>query len=317
MNMKINFENNTLKRNKGNSLLDFPDNYTIVDLETTGLDPYYDEIIEISGLKVKNNKITKTFSSLIKPKRKIDEFITELTGITNEMVANSPSINEIITDFIEFIEDDIIVGHNVNFDINFLYDNYMKVTNKELKNDYIDTMRLARNLLKDLRHHRLKDLINYYKIEATSFHRALSDCNSTFSIYKCIKNDVIVQYNTIENFIIELKKRQEGVKAKDITTTNKNFDSDNILYNKSCVFTGKLEKMDRRQAMQKVVDLGGLVQDNINKETNFLIIGSFDYCSNIKGNKSNKIKKAELMKANGRDIEILSENIFYDIINIT
>ena len=74
--------------------------------------------------------------------------------------------------------------------------------------------------------------------------------------------------------------------------------------------------MQRKEAMQKVVDVGGLVQDNITKETNYLIVGSLDYISNIKGNKSSKMKKAENMKIKGLDIEIISENTFYDILNI-
>lgn len=307
---------NISKRNKGNSLIEFPVNYTIIDLETTGLDPEFDEIIEMSALKIKNNEIVDHFSTLIQPEYEIDDFITELTGITHEMLENAPLLEEKIADFINFIDNDIIVGHNVNFDINFLYDNYLRLENKELKNDYIDTMRLSKNFLKELNHHRLIDLVDYYNINVEGFHRAMLDCKSTFDIYNNIKADIINKFNSIENWKDYLKKRKIGTKAKDIVTSNKEFDVDNLLYNKNCVFTGKLEKMERKEAMQKVADIGGLVQDNINKDTNFLIIGSLEYSSNVKGNKSNKMKKAEKIKARGGDIEILSENVFYELINI-
>ena len=84
-------ENNT-RTGKGKSLLQFPNNYVVFDLETTGLDSNYDEIIEIGALRVRNNKIVEQFTTLIKPEYPIDEFITELTGITNEMVNDSPNI---------------------------------------------------------------------------------------------------------------------------------------------------------------------------------------------------------------------------------
>lgn len=308
--------NNRIIRNKGNSLIAFPTDYTIIDLETTGLDPSFDEIIEISALKIRNNKIIEEYSTLIQPTYEIDEFITNLTGITNEMLKNAPLLDEKIEEIIDFIGEDIIVGHNVNFDINFLYDNYLKIDKKELKNDYIDTMRLAKNFLKELKHHRLMDLVYYYEIDTKGFHRAILDCKSTFDIYNNIKMDIINKYDSVEKWVDLLKKRKDGIKAKDIVSLNKDFDIDNLLYNKNCVFTGKLEKMERKEAMQKVVDIGGLVQDNINKDTNFLIIGSLEYSSNVKGNKSNKMKKAEKIKETGGDIEILSENVFYELIDI-
>ena len=318
MNMTIQFgkQDNFIKRNKGKSLIDFPNDYTIIDLETTGLDPQFDEIIEMSALKIKNNKIIDQFSTLIRPEYEIDKFIEDLTGITNIMLKNAPLIEDKISEFVKFIGNDIIIGHNVNFDINFLYDNYLKITDKELKNDFVDTMRLSRNYLKELNHHRLIDLVNYYNIDVEQFHRALSDCKSTFDIYNSIKGDIINEFENIQNFKDTLKRKKDKVQAKNIISSNKEFDIDNLLYNKNCVFTGKLEKMERKEAMQRVVNIGGLVQDNINKNTNFLIIGSLEYSTNIKGNKSNKIRKAEQLKAKGNDIEILSENIFYELINV-
>jgi len=307
--------NNKVERDKGNSLIEFPVNYTVIDLETTGLDPAFDEIIEMSALKIRNNEIIEEYSTLVQPKYEIDEFITELTGITHEMLENAPLLEDKINEFISFIGEDIIMGHNVNFDINFLYDNYLKIEKEKLKNDYVDTMRLAKNYLKEFNHHRLIDLVDYYKINVEGFHRAMLDCKSTFDIYNNIKADILNKFESVENWKNELKKKKDGIKAKDIVTLNKEFDIENLLYNKNCVFTGKLEKMERKEAMQKVVDIGGLVQDNINKDTNFLIIGSLEYSSNIKGSKSNKMKKAEKIKATGGDIEILSENVFYELID--
>ncbi|MBQ7596713.1 MAG: 3'-5' exonuclease, partial [Clostridia bacterium] len=128
---------------KGRSLLIFPADYTVIDIETSGLSPEECEIIEISAVKVRNDKITDTFSQLIKPERRISAFITSLTGITNDMVKYAPDIKSVITDFADFIGSDILLGYNVNFDINFLYDNMVKHLGTPLNNDFVDVLRFS------------------------------------------------------------------------------------------------------------------------------------------------------------------------------
>ncbi len=93
-------------------------------------DPFYDEIIEISALKIIDNTIIDQFTSLIKPLNEIDEFITSLTGITNDMVKEAPSIDKVLPLFLNYIGSETVIGHNVNFDINFVYDNNMFSFNK-------------------------------------------------------------------------------------------------------------------------------------------------------------------------------------------
>ena len=97
--------------------------------------------------------------------------------------------------------------------------------------------------------------------------------------------------------------------------TRTEFDETHPLYGKLCVFTGTLEKMQRKDAMQIVVDLGGQVGNSVTKKTNFLILGNNDYCPLIKDGKSSKQKKAETLKLAGNDIEIISEDVFYDMIS--
>lgn len=156
---------------KGKSLIEIPNKYIAFDIETTGLDPMYDEIIETGAIKIEDGKEIETFSTLIKPKYEIDEFITQLTGITNEMVMDAPKINEVLPKFMDFIKDSVILGHNVNFDINFIYDNLINEDMNPITNDFVDTLRLSRRLLPELKHHRLSDLANYYNIDTTVFNR--------------------------------------------------------------------------------------------------------------------------------------------------
>ena len=166
---------------KGKSLISFPPDFTVVDIETTGFTPEKDEIIEISAIRVRNNLPEATFSSLIKPSQKINNFIANLTGITNEMLYVAPDIDIVLDKFSKFIGDDIILGHNVNFDINFLYDRLLEI--KPLTNDYIDTMRIAKRILPQLSSYRLCSIAEHLGVHQANAHRALSDCETTLKCF--------------------------------------------------------------------------------------------------------------------------------------
>ena len=174
---------------KINIITEFPQDYTVVDIETTGLSPSRDEIIEISALKIRSGKIYNEFSQLIKPKAKIGPFITHLTGITNEMVISAPKIEEVLPDFINFVSNDIILGHNVKFDLNFIRTNLENYGFNPLLNQSIDTMILGRKYCK-LKSHSLKNLAIHYKVSIEGHHRALNDCLITHNIYQNIKNSL-------------------------------------------------------------------------------------------------------------------------------
>lgn len=297
--------------NKGSSLIGFPDDFIVLDLETTGLDPYYSEIIEIAAIKIRNGVAVETFETLIKPHQDIDEFITILTGISNEMVSNAPYLTDVLPQILAFISNDIIVGHNINFDINFLYDNLERFLKKPLSNDFIDTMRLSRKALPYLPHHRLIDIAEYFAVFPNGYHRALNDCQTTYECFLKIK-EYVSEHIGIDEFIKSFKTKKRTLNS--LTFENLSYDETNPFYQKTCVFTGKLDKMERAAAAQLIVNMGGKCEDGVTKNTNFLILGNNEYCRTIKDGKSNKQKKAEEYKLKGLDIEIVSENIFYDML---
>ena len=172
-----------IRSHKGNSLIENLSNYTVLDIETTSLDSRDGEILEISALKVRNKKIVAEFSKLIKV-TEVGEFTIHLTGITDEeMRKYGEDIDFVLTEFLAFLGNDIIVGHNINFDINFIYDNLEKRLGLYLDNDFVDTLRLSRMLLSFLPRHRLDDLISYFNLETRNEHRALNDCILTNQVY--------------------------------------------------------------------------------------------------------------------------------------
>ncbi|MBI4856760.1 MAG: 3'-5' exonuclease [Acetobacterium woodii] len=174
-----------LREHKGTSLLIFPDNYVVVDIETTGFNPKVDEIIEIGAVKVSGNKITSIYQSLVRPKNPINPYISNLTGITNEMVVEANPIEVVLESFLAFIGSTILVGHNVNFDINFLYDHCEAHLHHYLKNDFIDLKELFRE--KQRSGDTFKTTCEKCAIQNTNAHRALSDCLATNNLYQSLK----------------------------------------------------------------------------------------------------------------------------------
>lgn len=308
----------TIRDKKGKSLIEFPSEYILIDIETTGLSPIYNEIIEISALKIKEGEVVSKFSELVKPDNQIDSFIESLTGISNEMVKNCRKVKEVIMDFKNFIgEESILVGYNVNFDINFLYDNLLKFNNKYLENNFVDIMRIAKLVLKDeVESFRLKRLAKSFKLDVIGMHRAEKDCHICKEIFEIVTKKTLEKYGDLEKFKEEREKAKRGVCSKDIISNNQEFDESHLCYLKEFVFTGTLNKMPRREAMQLVVDKGGKVKDGVTKTTNYLVIGALDYSKTITGDKSSKIIKAEKLKLKDGDIELISEDVFYDMFEI-
>lgn len=411
------YDKEQITRRKGESLEIFPDEYVVIDIETTGYDASSDKIIELAALKVSDGTIVDSFQSLVNPCVPVDDFIVSLTGITNEMLSSAPVIEDILPGFKAFVGESILVGHNIHFDINFIYDNLIKYSGEHFENDFVDTLRLSRKYVKETADHKLSTLIKYFNIPSDTAHRALADCEATNKLYCILKDkskdfyselysrlvafdfgkidtfknkkivikgktqaipyefvadlcarcgatptptffkdsDVIIFGETTyrkykrgdlsekmmkadqlakeKDFTIlseyefydmlglsevlpkpKSKTHTSAINIKELSTDKTEFDETHPLYGKMCVFTGTLEKMQRKDAMQMVLDFGGTCGNSVTAKTNYLILGNNDYCSAIKDGKSSKHKKAEELKLKGKDIEIIPENVFYDMV---
>ena len=303
------------QRNKGKSLLEFPNSYVIIDLETTGLDPRYNEIIEVGALKIVNNEIVDSYNEFVKPRAEVDDFITLLTGITNDMLVNALPIEDVLPGFLNFIGiDSILMGHNVHFDVNLLYDNFYNLLNHELNNNLVDTLRLSRRFLPDLENHKLITLSDFFKCSPSGPHRALTDCKTIFNCYENIRQLVLEEFSTYEDAINSLKRKRVKSVLADVDTSKISSELEFLVSNRGFTFTGVLDSMQRKDAMQAVIDLGGFICDKVTGKTNFLVLGNTAYCSNVKDGKTNKFKRAEVLKSQHQDIEIISESVFLDML---
>ena len=310
----------TIRESKGRSIIAFPDTYCVIDVETTGRSPQWDHIIEVAALKISDGQEAGRFSSLIQPPSMpggafVDDFIAALTGITDEMLESAPFAPDVLAEFASFVGDTPVVGHYVGFDINFLYDSFDRYLDRPFFNDYIDTLRVARKLHPEMSHHRLADLVDHFGVTHNEVHRAMGDVEATAECFARLKDEVLERYGSEGEFHKAFQLGgSHSVKASDIQGDAQKIDEDSPIFGCACVFTGKLEKFTRAEAMQIVADLGGINQDGVTKTTRYLILGNNDYCASIKDGKSNKQKKAEKWVLKGTGIEILPESVFYDML---
>lgn len=158
------------------------DSYIALDLETTGLNPAYDRIIEIGMARVEQGCVTQTYTTLINPGIEVNERVVGLTGIHNEELKGMPRIEEKLGNIIEFIGNEPILGHNIIFDYSFLKKAAVN-NNIKLGLRGIDTLKMARRILPELEHKRLDYLCEYLKINPGNSHRALDDAISASSVY--------------------------------------------------------------------------------------------------------------------------------------
>lgn len=176
---------------KGKSLLVFNPNFTVIDMETTGRSNRYEDITEMSAIRYRNYQPVASFSTLIHSKNSILPFVVALTGITDEMIATAPSIEEQILPIIEFIGDDVILGHNVQFDYGLINGAYRALFGREMNNDFVDTLRLSRLMNKDSANHKLETLCEYFDVRRDIGHRALEDCRQTADVYIAMKKKYV------------------------------------------------------------------------------------------------------------------------------
>ncbi|MCP1144082.1 PolC-type DNA polymerase III [Lysinibacillus endophyticus] len=153
--------------------------FVVFDVETTGLSTAYDTIIELAAVKIKEGKVIERFERFANPHRPLSAKIIELTHITDDMLRDAPEVDQVVTEFKEFIGDAIVVAHNASFDIGFLYTAYEKAGITGVVHPVIDTLELSRFLNPTLKSHRLNTLCKRYGIELTQHHRAIYDTEAT------------------------------------------------------------------------------------------------------------------------------------------
>lgn len=258
---------------KGESVLCLPRDYTVVDTETTGLSTESCCLIEVSALRVREGRVAAEFSTLIRPPWRevqkngqwqqgyVDDFIQGLTGITDEMLEGAPLPEEALPQVEAFLDQDLLLGHNVGFDTAFLYDSFQKYLGRPLGNNSLDQLRLARKLLPQLPHHRLGDVAAALGVPYQGAHRALADCWITYGCYEKLRALALSQ-GTEEEFLQRFEKKKSP-KPRYPGVPGHPF------YQKTLVLTGSLDTPQNREA---VLRAGGKVGKEVAAGVDFVAI---------------------------------------------
>ena len=180
--MEAYFVNDTASAVYGNYGGNFSDEFIVFDIETTGLSALNCKITEIGAVKIKNGEILERYNTFVNPECPIPEEITKLTSITDEMVADARTIDEVLPEFLAFVGDRLLIAHNADFDTSFI-----RVAAKTLEipfaNPYLDTVGLSRFLNPELKSHKLNLLAEHYKLGDFHHHRACDDAEMLAMIF--------------------------------------------------------------------------------------------------------------------------------------
>lgn len=159
------------------------DTYVVFDIETTGLSKEKEMITEIGAVKVADGKIIDRFSTFVNPQRPISAEITKLTGITDDMVKDAPTIENVLPEFLKFCEDTVLVAHNASFDTGFIRIAAERARLGELHHTIVDTLELARALLPELNKHKLDIVCEHLGVTLNGHHRAVNDAEATAEVF--------------------------------------------------------------------------------------------------------------------------------------
>lgn len=190
--------------------------YVAVDLETTGLNPKHDKIIEIGAVKVVDGIIQEEFSTFVNPRRMLEPRIIELTGIMDEDLIHAPDLEEVMVSFLEFCKDLPILGHQVMFEFSFLKRAAVN-QNFQFEKDGIDTLKLCRILMPEEEKKTLEAACAYFRIERTQVHRALGDAKDAHFLYQALKERYgMVEFGKFleQPLMYKVKKEQPASKKQ-------------------------------------------------------------------------------------------------------
>ena len=221
--------------------------YIAIDLETTGLHPKNDRIIEIGAIKVEEGVIKEQFSTFVNPQMTIPERIFELTKITTEMAKAGPIITEVMPKLLDFCEDYPLLGHNIMFDFSFLKH---KATNigLDFEREGMDTLAIARKMLDKLASRRLSALCDYYQIDNKQSHRATDDAMAAHFLYQRLRSD----FKSVAPELFRATPLIHKVKKQGpITTKQKVYLNDLIKYHKIKIDT-QIDSLTKNEASRLI-----------------------------------------------------------------
>lgn len=274
--------------------------FVALDIETTGLSPYRDAIVEIAAVRFVNGEETDKFVTLVNPQRPIPFAAYNIHKISNAMVKNAPLMHEVIGPLLDFLGDDIVVGHNVTFDLGFI-EHAARQYGYDPNIEYIDTRSVARQAWRGLPNYKLQTVLSAIGYKPHVQHRAEDDCRGCAEIIlKALRGEpatyIPISAPEREPYFMYVSARK--VAARTVVC-----EANPAFKGRHFTFTGQFENITREYAYERVFAGGGFVNDSVTLKTDYLV--------NADGRESTKTRRAmELIKIRGKNIQIITAEEF-------
>ena len=303
-------------------------NFVVIDFETANVN--YNSACSIGIIHIYNNQIIDKFYSLIQPPTlDFDEKNISIHGITPDDVVNAPKFNELWPTISKYFTSNyIITAYNAVFDMTVLKACLNEYSIDNIDFEYFCSLQLAKHLY-DCDSYKLASVTEFLNIELTEAHNALADAMATaellklsigklqkqswqafFMFFNRLNWNNFKDVKEVKSFKKKASKFAHSPSVQSITCNNDSIDCNHIFYNKNFVFTGELETISRKDAMQKVVDVGGILKSGVSRSTNYVVVGEQDKSIVGDDGLSSKERKALELIESGYDIKILSEKEF-------
>lgn len=282
---------------------------------------------------VEKGQIVERVFRLVRPRELyFDYFNIKIHGITEEHVENEPEFDEVWPVILPLLKNRIVLAHNAAFDMSVLREVLLQYDLNCPAFLHSCTVNISRKTWPELMSHRLNAVAGYLGI-SFKHHDALEDALACAQI--AIRACEFHNVNSIQELAEKLKiaispwtgksyrpatfhhmRYPNYVNPKDIIRETDDYNPGHPLFGATCVFTGNLKHMSRKEAMQEVVNRGGICANSVSSSTTYLIMGETDF-ARVKGGKSSKFRKAEQLIKEGLDIEILNETEFIKLLSST
>lgn len=305
--------------------IDLPEfqNFTVIDVETTGLDPVCHDVIEVTALRFEGFRPTEIFTSLVKPRKnkRVPTAAGEVNKITDAEVENAPYFSEICASLQQFLDPaKMIVGHNLPFDVRFLFISGIHWDPSKL---YVDTLENSRRFLGSKRFFsparistfRLEDLCQFYGVPVVDAHFSASDCLMTGLVFWHLLEDMAAYVPKVKT--PEMKPPIAGVDYEPTAyipiksiQPSKAPNPNSPVFKKKIVFTGDLS-IPRLTAMQMAVDAGMKLMSSVTKNTDYLVLGTYLNPEFLSSKHRNAI---ELNERGEGHVVLLNESEFMELV---
>ncbi|NLY21549.1 MAG: PolC-type DNA polymerase III [Tissierellia bacterium] len=237
--------------------------FVVFDVETTGFSPINDRITEIGAVRIENGKIVDRYNELINPEKEIPLKVVQLTGISQALVANCPTIDQLLPGFAEFIKDSVLVAHNASFDMGFMRENFRR-NGLELNNPVIDTLEFSRSLFTQFKNHKLGTIAKNLGVSLENAHRAVHDAEATAEIFLKMLDQSIEKYEFSLNELNSSLNR-DSIKGESFHI---------IIYAKNYVGLKNLYKLISASHLKYFYKKPRIPKSLINKYREGLLIGT-------------------------------------------